>query len=381
VSAETILIVDDVPGNIDVLAEILGKNYDIRFALSGREALELIANNPPDLVLLDVMMPEMNGFETLMALKLNPATHDVPVIFVTAKTDADSESGALLAGAVDFIHKPINGMVVQARVSMHLRLLAQERALHDKSRRLQTYHDAQEAENRFAVEVLNRQMRLPSAEDARIRYWLNPATTFSGDVLSVASAPDGRIFILLADATGHGLAAAITTQPLLTVYHAMVDQGADMQQILFAANQTLLANLPRGRFVALAMLCLDLPRQMAQFWNGGMPDILVLGATGEVVHQVASHCFPLGVTAMPEAQFEIENMSLPPDCQLVMYSDGLPEAHNHAGEEFGTTRLFQALSTVPAEARLSRVQDALLQHLGMPVGHDDITLLMVNCGS
>lgn len=121
-----VLIVDDVLENIEVLGGTLASTCDIQFATSGPECLNLVRDNLPDLILLDVMMPEMDGFEVCQILKNRSVTRDVPIIFVTAKTDAESEIKALAAGAVDFIHKPILSEVVRARVNAHLKLRARE---------------------------------------------------------------------------------------------------------------------------------------------------------------------------------------------------------------------------------------------------------------
>jgi two-component system sensor histidine kinase/response regulator len=117
-----VFIVDDVPDNIALLGETLAATCDVQFATSGAQALAMIVASLPDLILLDVMMPVMDGYQLCAALKSDPLTQSIPVIFVTAKSDPDSESQALAAGAVDFIHKPINQRVVRARVQMQLEL-------------------------------------------------------------------------------------------------------------------------------------------------------------------------------------------------------------------------------------------------------------------
>jgi diguanylate cyclase (GGDEF)-like protein len=117
-----LLVVDDQPINIQVMHQIFGGKYQMFMATQGAQALALCRNNPPDLVLLDVVMPGMDGFEVCAALKADPATRDIPVIFVTAHTDAALESRALEVGAVDFISKPVNPAVVRARVNTHLTL-------------------------------------------------------------------------------------------------------------------------------------------------------------------------------------------------------------------------------------------------------------------
>lgn len=125
-----ILIVDDEQTSIRILCRVLEEEYELFSATSASEALSLLAAAPkPDLLLLDVMMPGMNGYELCAALKQNAGTRDIPVIFITAKSDAESETQALAAGAVDFINKPINREVVLARVRLHLEMERRARAL------------------------------------------------------------------------------------------------------------------------------------------------------------------------------------------------------------------------------------------------------------
>lgn len=124
-----VLIVDDQPDNVEVLGGTLSEQCEVSFALSGIEALARVADDLPDLILLDLMMPEMDGYAVIAELKRDPRSREIPVIFVTARTDADSERQALAAGAVDFIHKPINPDVVLARVNTHLQIARQNRRL------------------------------------------------------------------------------------------------------------------------------------------------------------------------------------------------------------------------------------------------------------
>lgn len=117
-----LLIVDDQPINIQVMHQVFGADYQVFMATNGEQALTLCKANPPDLVLLDVVMPGMDGFEVCTQLKANPDTRNIPVIFVTAHSDAAQETHGLSVGAVDFISKPVNPAVVRARVKTHLTL-------------------------------------------------------------------------------------------------------------------------------------------------------------------------------------------------------------------------------------------------------------------
>jgi len=130
----SILVVDDIKDNIDVLHAILKDDYKIQFALSGRKALELAKKHKPDLVLLDVMMPEMDGFTVCKALKDNPSTKNIPVIFVTANNETMDEVTGFEIGAVDYITKPVTPTIVKARVQTHIQLSNQKQLLFEEVR-------------------------------------------------------------------------------------------------------------------------------------------------------------------------------------------------------------------------------------------------------
>lgn len=117
-----LLVVDDQPINIQVMHQVFGSDYQVFMATSGAQALSICQTNPPDLVLLDIVMPGLDGFEVCVQLKANDTTRNIPVIFVTAHTDAAQETHGLSLGAVDFISKPVNPAVVRARVKTHLTL-------------------------------------------------------------------------------------------------------------------------------------------------------------------------------------------------------------------------------------------------------------------
>ena len=130
---QTLLIVDDTPANIDILDGILNKDYKIKVAISGEIALKIIKiDSPPDLILLDIMMPEMDGYEVCRQLKLDPVTKNIPVIFVSEKNKVMDESKGFNAGAVDYIAKPVSPPLVKARIKTHLALYHQNRLLEQK---------------------------------------------------------------------------------------------------------------------------------------------------------------------------------------------------------------------------------------------------------
>jgi putative two-component system response regulator len=129
----TVLVVDDTPANLSLLNNLLKEQYRIKVANNGIKALELAVAAPPDMVLLDIMMPEMDGYEVCRRLKSDPRTERIPVIFLTAKNSVEDEERGLLMGAVDFIHKPISPPIVLARIKTHLQVKAWQDFLQDQN--------------------------------------------------------------------------------------------------------------------------------------------------------------------------------------------------------------------------------------------------------
>jgi len=129
----TVLVVDDAPANLSLLAGLLQADHRVKLAASGAKALELVRRAPPDLILLDIMMPEMDGYEVCRRLKADPRTQAIPVLFLTAMTQTEDEAQGFRVGAADFIQKPINPIVLQARVRTHLQMKAYQDQLRDRN--------------------------------------------------------------------------------------------------------------------------------------------------------------------------------------------------------------------------------------------------------
>jgi len=132
----TVLVVDDTPANLTLMAQVLNKHFRVQLAVSGAKALEIVRRSAPDLVVLDVMMPEIDGFEVCRQLKADPRTAHVPVIYLTALTRPEDETAAFEAGGADFVTKPFNPATLLARVRTHLALKAAQDALRDRNAHL-----------------------------------------------------------------------------------------------------------------------------------------------------------------------------------------------------------------------------------------------------
>lgn len=161
----TVLVVDDTPDNLSLMSDLLRTDYKVKLAPSGERALQIVAGeSKPDLILLDIMMPDMDGYEVLRRLQFNPDTEDIPVIFLTAMSAADDESIGLELGAVDYITKPVNPAIVMARVRNHLQL--------KRARDFLAHHN-----HVLEEEVASRTQALAELQDATIRAMASLAET------------------------------------------------------------------------------------------------------------------------------------------------------------------------------------------------------------
>ncbi len=234
------------------------------------------------------------------------------------------------------------------------------------------------AADALAADILEQLLRHPGLSDPRLHFWISPAASFSGDVVAAAEGRDGRFYALLADATGHGIDAAVGVLPVLTHFYGDAAAGGDIEDIVHRVNARLCAKLPVGRFVAAAFVRLDAAG--CEFWLGGMPTALLIDAQGNILARFDSNSLPLGVAPLSQETATSTRIGCPypPGAQLVLCSDGLIEAPDEAGEPFGLGRLAGALSGVPAAARLAAVRDAVSRHLDARPAHDDISLLLLD---
>jgi putative two-component system response regulator len=200
----TILIVDDTPENLAVLSGLLGRHYRIRAVSSGQRALRVADSEPrPDLILLDVMMPGLDGYQVIERLQANPRTADIPVIFITAREASDDEQRGLALGAVDYITKPIRPAIVSARVKTHLELKAARDWLHDRNRSLEEEVTRRMADTLRVEDVSIRALarlaevprpgnRQPPAAYAGLRTHPGHGTVLASSVRHLSDAPQHR---------------------------------------------------------------------------------------------------------------------------------------------------------------------------------------------
>jgi len=367
----TILIVDDAPENIDILKRALLGDYLVRAAPNGQIALKAAQIRPyPNLALLDIVMPGMDGYEVCRQLKANAITKDIPVIFVTAKSEENDEIEGLKLGAVDYITKPYSIPIVQARIKTHLTLQSTKQKLDEHNQFL--LHE------RELIEAIILKMRKADTFDERyLRYIISPVEKTAGDMLISIFTPDGRQLVFLGDFTGHGLPAAIGGPLVIYILHELARRGASGEQILAEINDQLCARLPVGIFLAATLVELSPERTQATLWNAGLPDALSI-RNGLIHGHFPSGMLPLGISKKLDVAGAAIAMSLEDNDHLYIFSDGIIETKGSNAEMFGMDRLERFLKKVATgECALDNLMALLNEHVESSSHNDDITLVEV----
>ncbi|MBF0237113.1 MAG: SpoIIE family protein phosphatase [SAR324 cluster bacterium] len=350
----TLLIVDDEISNSKILVELLRSDYVIRVANNGERALQIAqSESPPDLIMLDVMMPGMDGYEVCQKLKSNPSTSKIPVIFITAKTDEMDEIHAFEMGAVDYVTKPFRPVVVKARVKTHVELKIKTAMLVNQNMVM-----TQDLKTAASVQArMFTQYQLPDFLDVAVRYI--PYSHVSGDLYKLYSDHPSQLKIFMGDGTGHGVAAALITimaDTLLTQ-----QSHAAPQKVMNYINDDLQLHLPDDRFMSGVLLNIQQDGRMT-LANAGHPAVIVLPARGGEPELFRSGSTMLGILPQPHFNCSESSYLLEPGDIGILYTDGLSERYNAKGELFGEDRIKQFLKQ-NMEGKLDILLAQLLEQL------------------
>ena len=373
---KTLLLVDDAPANIQVANAILKDDYRVRVATSGAKALELVKGKPsPDLILLDVEMPEMDGYEVCRRLKADPETRDIPVIFLTGKTETEDETRGFSVGAVDYIHKPFSPAVVKARVQTHLALRDTREQL---ARRLSAIQHELEMARKIQLSILPREVPRIGGLEIAARYV--PMTSVAGDFYDFIPVDEKRFGVLVADVSGHGVPAALVASMLKIALGAQAPHASDPARVLEGLNQALCGKF-ETHFVTAAYLFVDMENGTIDYAGAGHPPLVLYGKSAGSARAVQQNGLFLGM--FPKAKYTGIQIPIGPGDRCAVYTDGISEARNPAQEEFGTERLkalLEASPDLPPGEFADRALEALVEWTGRAPGEghdDDITLLVI----
>ncbi|WP_371323550.1 SpoIIE family protein phosphatase [Dechloromonas sp. ZY10] len=503
-----VLAVDDNRTNLHILQVFLKKlGHQVILAENGEEAVRRFASEEIDVVLLDIMMPIMDGFEASRQIKAMSRERWTPIILLSALNRDENLVEGLEAGADDYLTKPINFVVLEAKLrSVHRTLTLQQqsidtarreqavadniidaiitindrgiissvnraaerifgwrseelvgnnvkmlvpephRSAHDgyienytgggqpkiigkerevealhkdghtfpatlgvtevfldnkrmfiglvrdiserkqsehklqeNARLLQAYYDQTQNEQQLAQRLMEKQLHRKGLQDKRLRYKVIPAENFSGDIVAANRSPEGRFYALLADATGHGLPAAISALPVLAIFYRLARLNSSLREMVHELNQQLKESMPIGRFVAATLVCLDEEAKTGEIWVGGTPQAFLFDRWGRPSRVFESDNLALGIIGNEELDCRPVAFTWESESQLVLCSDGLLEASNNQGEQFEVEGLLAATANTSPHIRFANIESALAKHLQDQVATDDVSLMVIDC--
>lgn len=376
--ALTILIAEDNTSDRMILQTIVRKQgHHVITAMDGLEAVEQFRLHRPQLVLLDALMPHMDGMEAARHIKSMADEELVPVIFLTSLNDAESLAKCLEAGGDDFLTKPYNRVILQAKINALNRMRAMHQTVqrqrdHISERNRQLLH-----EQSMARRVFDNIAHQGCLDADNIRHIISPMAIFNGDVLFASPKPSGGMHVFLGDFTGHGLPAAIGAMPAAEIFYGMTTKGFTIAEILREMNRKLQRILPKGFFCCGAMLDLNLHTGHVEVWNGGLPDGYLLRSNGrwEKLH---SRHLPLGVLPPERFSAACERYEAVVGERVLFCSDGILESYNNQGEMFGEERFTSVIESCDtADQVFDRLRAAIEAFSGDVDSEDDLTLVEV----
>ena len=369
----TILVVDDSPVNLQVLIRTLdGTRYRILAATSGKSALDIVQRIRPDLILLDVMMPGMDGFEVCRAIKANDATRDIVVIFLSALGEVEDKVAGLQLGAVDYITKPIQAEEVLARVSNHLTMQRLQRQLRES-------RDALDQELASAAEM--QRLLLPQAlpQDEALSFAAYYATSrhVGGDYYDIVHLPDDQYGVLILDVSGHGAPSAIIMSMIRAVFHTFPQPAVDPPAMLQFINNHFRFLWESAMMATALYAVVDVrSRRMRMSCAGHLPPLLLHGDS--VSRLDSDGAIPLLLMNVPAIPcFE---RSISPGDRLLFYTDGITEREDYGGNMYEIHRLaeaFHALRAVSGQELITALVDDVARFAGGREPADDQTLLLM----
>ncbi|WP_077045813.1 fused response regulator/phosphatase [Pseudomonas sp. KK4] len=374
----TILIAEDSAADRLLLSSIVRRQgHQVLTAANGAEAVEAFRQERPQLVLMDAMMPVMDGFEAARQIKALAGETLVPIIFLTSLSESEALARCLEVGGDDFLAKPYNQVILAAKIKAMDRLRRLQETVLQQRDQIARHHDYLLNEQRVAKAVFDKVAHSGCLNAPNIRYLQSPYALFNGDLLLAAFTPAGDMHVLLGDFTGHGLPAAVGAMPLAEVFYGMTAKGYGLAETLREMNAKLKRILPVDMFCCATLLSLSFQRQSVEVWNGGMPDgYLHSIASGERTPLKARH-LPLGVLTPQTFDDRTEVFPMALGDRVFLLSDGVIDTCDVNDQLFGVERLQQVFAANrQPDALFEDIEQALRDFRGE--ARDDVSMVEIS---
>src|SRR6266850_3777548 len=372
-----VLLVDDAKANLDILVEGLKSDHKLSLALNGEMALQSAIRTPPDLVLLDIVMPGLDGYEVCRRLRQRPETAEVPIMFLSSLEEVQNKTRGFEAGANDYLTKPFDMLEVKARVRSLLKAKAYSDAVKEQIA----------SELRVAREIQMGMLphdftRVEQAYGVTFGAVLEPAREVGGDLYGVCAAGPERLVVFLGDVSGKGIPASMFMVRAISLARLLARQIAEPEAILARLNDELSVDNPSGMFVTFLCAVFEPGRQRLALANAGHCRPILLSGNKSPRWAVSRLGTALGFD--PGLTFERTELMLRDGDALIFYSDGVSEAFNLRDECYGSERLLAEAATLSCHSA-TEMTTALLDNVrafaGAAPQSDDIAILTLKLSS
>ena len=383
-----ILIVDDELSNRMILSAILKKEgYSVVSAVNGQEAIEVFQREEPDLVLMDIMMPVMDGYEATQKIKALSQEKFTPIIFLTAMTDDQALRRCVDVGGDDFLSKPYNKVIIKAKIDALERMSQLYNTVNKQKHELLAHQEHESKEQEVARKVFDSILNPGCLSAENIKLHLSPMSLFNGDVVLAAVKPTGGLHVLFGDFTGHGLAASLGALPLSDVFYSMTAKGYSIHDVVREINRKLKHQLPTGMFLAACLVEIDTINNILKYWNGAIPAAWL--HKGDSVVELKSRHLPLGILDDSSFSDKVDIIKINDNDKVILSTDGILEAENSSGEMFGVERFTNCLQvnmnntdSADKDSKIDlfeHILDTLDNFIQGQEQSDDVTLGVISC--
>lgn len=374
-----ILVVDDQRLNQRILEEILsGAGFEVALAADGERALEMVREGSIDLVLLDIVLPGLDGYEVIARLREVPEARDVPAIFISSLSSVADKVKGLELGAADYVTKPFNKHEILARVRAQLRIRRLTESLAGANAQLAARHEVVLEDLRAAADIQKALLPKDGAELPALRYgsFFQPSLDIGGDIYNVVPLDAGTVAVFIADVSGHGVASALLTVSLAQrLSPAGVFAGSRSPAAILSSLEREYPFERFDKYFSLALLVLDLGTGAIRYASAGHPAPFVVGRDGAVRElEAGGPVIGMGFGL----EFDEGTETLGSGERLVLYTDGVSDDVSIEGERFGASRLhahFAAHAGAPLQAACAALQAQLSLRRGDAPPGDDMALL------
>ena len=374
------LVVDDSKLDQLILKKMLMKNgYEVLIVTDGAAAIDMFKTNTPDIVFMDLHLPDASGYEITKRLKLLSVDQYIPIIFVTGETDDAALEGCLDAGGDDFIVKPIKEGLLNEKIHALIRIKMMHDVLQREKNDISKLSLTQEKDINDTKEIIGNIEKPLFYNPGNIKFKMEEQFFISGDMICSAVGPTGDHYMLVGDNTGHGLPAAIGSIIIYNVFYTMVDKGFELEIIVEEINKKLLTLLPVDRFFAATVIQIYSEYKAAKVFNAGMPDVIIMHENGSVKKKVSSMDMPLGIRNIFRKEVETKIVTLNSKSRIYIFSDGLPEMFNVEDKQYSQDRLIKTLKKASAAERFESVLADANKFLGDFKRSDDLLFVEINC--